>query len=290
MPPQPGILAPCAPAAHFLAVRLTAPEQGAPFYEALRSLPINENVVAGLGAPLAGGAKLAVPGLRAFPVLSRPDGNVPSTQVDAWFYVRGGDSGETLHAVRALLARFPDGIEISEDVPAFKHAGGRDLSGYEDGTENPREAAAALAAFVQEGALAGSSFVAVQRWVHDLAVLDRLDGAERDAIIGRRRDTNEEIADAPESAHVKRTAQESFDPSAFMLRRSMPYGGTREHGLYFVAFGADLDRFERMLRRMVGEDDGVTDALFRFSRPVSGGYYWCPPVGDGFLLLPELPA
>ena len=31
-----------------------------------------------------------------------------------------------------------------------------------------------------------------------------------------------EIDEAPESAHVKRTAQESFDPEAFILRASMP--------------------------------------------------------------------
>ena len=288
MPPQPGILAPCAAAAHFLAVRLTAPDQGLPFYEALRALSIDDRIVVGLGQPLVSGAEIPVPGLRAFPVLVRPDSNVPSTQVDAWFYLRGDDPGQTMLAARDLIAKFPSGIEISEDVAAFKYGAGRDLSGYEDGTENPQEGAAEAAAFVPDGEFSGSSFVAAQRWVHDLSVLQRLDPSERDAIVGRNRDTNEELPDAPASAHVKRTAQESFDPAAFMLRRSMPYGGTKEHGLYFVAFGADLDRFERMMRRMVGEDDGVTDALFRFSRPVSGGYYWCPAVVDGKLALPAI--
>ena len=32
------------------------------------------------------------------------------------------------------------------------------------------------------------------------------------------------------------------------------------------------------MRRMAGLDDGIADALFTFSRPVTGGYYWCPPV------------
>ena len=68
-----------------------------------------------------------------------------------------------------------------------------------------------------------------------------------------------------------------------MVRRSMPWGGTVDNGLYFVAYGASLDRFERVLRRMVGEDDGVVDGLFRFTRPVSGGYYWCPPLAGGRL-------
>jgi len=50
-----------------------------------------------------------------------------------------------------------------------------------------------------------------------------------------------------------------------------------------VAFGHSLDAFEAQLRRMVGLDDGITDALFRFSRPVTGSYFWCPPVRDGRL-------
>jgi putative iron-dependent peroxidase len=44
-----------------------------------------------------------------------------------------------------------------------------------------------------------------------------------------------EIADAPPSAHVKRTAQESFDPEAFVLRRSMPWTDGMRSGLNFVA-------------------------------------------------------
>jgi putative iron-dependent peroxidase len=100
----------------------------------------------------------------------------------------------------------------------------------------------------------------------------------RNDIIGRDRDSNDELADAPASAHVKRTAQESYDPPAFMLRRSMPWGDVREHGLYFVAYCATLDAFERQLRRMAGLEDGIKNALLRFSRAATGGYFWCPPI------------
>ncbi|MOA55329.1 Dyp-type peroxidase family protein [compost metagenome] len=51
----------------------------------------------------------------------------------------------------------------------------------------------------------------------------------------------------------------------------------------FLAFGHSFDAFEAQLRRMAGLDDGIVDALFRFSRPISGGYYWCPPMHDGHL-------
>jgi putative iron-dependent peroxidase len=130
--------------------------------------------------------------------------------------------------------------------------------------------------------LDGSSFVAVQQWRHDLDVFTALSAHEQDATIGRRLADNEEMDDAPASAHVKRAAQESFDPPAFMLRRSMPWSDADGEGLVFVAFGASLDPFEAVVRRMVGGEDGVADALFDFTQPLTGAYFWCPPLGgDG---------
>jgi putative iron-dependent peroxidase len=107
--------------------------------------------------------------------------------------------------------------------------------------------------------------------------------AEQDNMIGRRRSDNAELDDAPESAHVKRTAQESFTPPAFVLRRSMPWVQGLDSGLMFVAFGCTLDAFEAQLRRMAGLDDGVVDALFQMSRPITGAYFWCPPMRHGQL-------
>jgi putative iron-dependent peroxidase len=63
----------------------------------------------------------------------------------------------------------------------------------------------------------------------------------------------------------------------------MPFADPSGEGLMFVAFGKSFDAFEAQLRRMAGLEDGIPDALFRFSRPVSGAYYWCPPVRNGRL-------
>lgn len=49
----------------------------------------------------------------------------------------------------------------------------------------------------------------------------------------------------------------------------------------FVAFGVSFDAFEAQRRRMVGLDDGIDDALFRFTRPVSGASFRCPPQAAG---------
>jgi putative iron-dependent peroxidase len=179
---------------------------------------------------------------------------------------------------------------LEKVIDAFQYGPSRDLTGYEDGTENPTgEHAHAVAVIQGQGdGLDGSSFVAVQQWVHDLTRFESMSGLEQDHTIGRRKSDNEEIDDAPVSAHVKRTAQESFDPDAFVLRRSMPWADATGEGLVFVAFGESFQPFEALLRRMVGAEDGIPDALFTFTRPISGHYFWCPPMHNGKLDLRAL--
>ena len=189
-----------------------------------------------------------------------------------------GDIFANLQEVRRLLGR--DFIVV-DSMPTF-HNASHDLTGYEDGTENPKGRKAERAAIVEEGAgLAGSAFVGVQRWVHDLDYFNSLSQTRRDNAIGRRLSDNAELENAPKSAHVKRTAQENFEPNGFMVRRSMSFANDRAKGLEFIAYVAHLDTFTRQMRHMAGLDDGIADALFQFSRPVTGAYYWCPPARNG---------
>jgi putative iron-dependent peroxidase len=279
---QPAILALPPASGRFLTLALAPGADPRPALARLREVRFDAGFALGLGAPLVAALGKTVGRLRPAPAISGRGVAIPSTQGAVWFFVGGEDGGAVLLRARSLVALLGDAFAIEEDVAAFRYGEGRDLTGFEDGTENPKDDRAAEVALVAgEGrGQDGGSFVAVQRWVHDTARFERLRPEEKDLAIGRRMTTNEEIADAPASAHVKRTAQESFDPPAFMVRRSLPWGSVSEHGLYFVAYGASLDPFERSLRRMVGLEDGVLDGLFAFTRPVTGGYYWCPPV-DG---------
>jgi putative iron-dependent peroxidase len=241
--------------------------------------------VVGLSAPLVALLGGRVPGLRVFPAMGGPGTFVPSTQQALWIMLRGEDRSAIFDRSWSLTELVGSEFEAVDVRDTFVYAGGHDLTGYEDGTENPKGEAAVEAAILGEGGpgLTGSSFVAVQRWVHDLVHFHGHLPAETDAMIGRRRDTNEEIEDAPPSAHVKMSAQESYEPPAFMLRRSMSWVDDLSQGLEFIAFGRSFDAYERVMRRMAGLDGSITDGLFQFSRPVTGGYYWCPPVADGGL-------
>jgi putative iron-dependent peroxidase len=277
---QPGILEPVPALARYLVFDLE-PEAGpGPSLRRLVQSVDPRETVAGIGRSTALALGHDVPGLRDFPAGTSRGIEVPATHGALWCWLRGEDRGELVHRTRALEAMLAPAYRLKNVLDAFRHGAGRDLTGYEDGSENPTGTNAVVAAATQSGGagLDGGSFVAVQQWIHDFGRFDAMSRDEQDASIGRRRDDNEELDDAPPSAHVKRTAQESFDPEAFVLRRSMPWAEGQCAGLVFVAFGRSFDAFEAQLNRMMGYEDGVTDALFRFTRPVTGAYYWCPPV------------
>ena len=281
---QPSILAPVPPLGRALTFSL---KPGADSSSSLRTLRDTFSLdwgVVGIGEPVTRAFGRTIAGLRAFPTLSGQGVKVPSTQQALWVFLRGDDRGVLFDLSERARALVEGAFELQDVLDTFMYAGGRDLTGYVDGTENPKGEAAVDAAIVSNGdRMVGSSFVAVQRWVHDLSRFRGFTPEGRDAVMGRQLKTNEEIGDAPPSAHVKRSAQESFDPTAFMLRRSMPWAAALEQGLEFIAYGESLDRYEWVLKRMIGTEDGIVDGLFTFSRPVTGSYYWCPPVDEGRL-------
>lgn len=280
---QSGILAPVPALGRYLSFKLRAQARPGAALQALARRVDGQRVVLGLGESLVRALGRELPGLRSFAGAVGPGLDLPATPSALWCWLRGDDLGDLLHLTRELQAAAGDDFELEHAVEAFRHGSGRDLSGYEDGTENPTGDDALRTAVVsgQGAGLDGGSFVAVQQWLHDFAQLETMSPEEQDHAVGRRRSDNVELDDAPASSHVKRTAQESFTPEAFVLRRSMPWiEGTRA-GLMFVAFGRSFDAFEAQLRRMIGAEDGISDALFRFTRPISGAYHWCPPMRDG---------
>ncbi len=270
---QPGILAPVPAHARYIELLARPGCDPRPVLRALAARTVTPDLVIGLGAGLVRGLGADIPALHAFRAVSGPGCEVPSTQADLWLWFRGEDVGEIARDARKLLAGLTAAFTVSDVTNGFKYKTGLDLSGYQDGIENPEGTAAETAAVT-----AGASFVSVQKWVHDLDRFDTFSTETRDNIIGRRASDEVELPDAPVSAHVKRTAQESFTPEAFVVRRSMPWSDARGEGLQFTAFGNSFYAFETQMQRMAGLEDGILDALFRFSRPVSGSNFWCPPV------------
>lgn len=287
---QPGILLPIPSQARYLGFGIQGPDMLRHCLAELSPLCDGQQLVVGLGQALLSTLDIEIPGMRIFPAIVNKGVEIPSTPTALWCWLRGNDRGELFYLANQVEAILSPAFRLDDVVDAFRYKDSFDLSGFEDGTENPKGEEATAAALVtgQGPGLDGSSFVAVQHWLHDLDYFHSLSSHEQDDMIGRHMSNNEEFDEAPDSAHVKRAAQESFEPPAFILRRSMPWIDQTEAGLVFAAFGKSLDAYEAILRRMAGLEDGTTDALFEFSRPISGAYYWCPPMKAEHLNLSRL--
>ena len=300
---QPGILGPLPRLGRYLFFSIARTDPLRDSLSRLASLANGDAVVVAFGPECVAALEAQIPGLRPFPALQgRLDGSptdgkivVPATPTALLCWLRGEEMGELVALTRQIEKALAPALHLDRVLDGFRHrkgknGHGRDLTGYEDGSENPKGKKAETAALVQgQGAgLDGASFLAAQQWLHDFKVFEAMSNSAQDKMMGRRMSDNEELQRPPKSAHIKRTEQESFTPQAFVLRRSMPWAQGNKAGLMFVAFGRTLDAFEVQMRRMVGEEDGIVDALFQMSKPVSGAYFWCPPLYEGKLDLRAL--
>ena len=69
------------------------------------------------------------------------------------------------------------------------------------------------------------------------------------------------------------TDQERFGT---IFRRNMPYGTVTDHGTMFVGFSSEQRRLSTMLESMAGLTGGARDALTRYTRPLTGAFYFVP--------------
>jgi putative iron-dependent peroxidase len=294
---QTGILKPIPHLATYLSFTLgdTATKAAASAHvKQLLQIADGQRIVVGLSSALCKMLGIKAPKeLRAFKTPAGGKLKLPETPVDLLVWLRATpaqDRGDLLAISRKVQALLGDAFVLTEAVEAFQHLSksgknskgiNRDLTGYEDGTENPKGQKALDFGFTADG----SSFLAVQKWQHKWDNIAKMSPADQNQTIGRNKQTNAELETAPPSAHIKRTTQEDFTLSdgteGFTLRRSMPWSDGVNSGLMFAAFGKSFEAFEQQLARMVGADDGITDAVFKMSKPMTGSFFWCPPVGNG---------
>lgn len=253
--------------------------------QALNSLVMDEYIVVGFGKNLMHKLGVKVTSYREFPTLNAQV-NIPATHGDIFVFIRDQEPGKV--AIRSLKVRniLASCFDIQIQINGFRYLAkpdqnGRDLTGYEDGTENPTGNDAINAVTNEDG----SCFVVVQQWLHDLNKFNTYPQKLKDHTIGRRLSDNEELDNAPASSHVNRTDQASFESDADILRRSMPFSNQSGDGLMFLAYCENLDRFEMQMRRMAGLNDGITDALFTFSQPINSAYFYCPAIENGQLVI-----
>lgn len=286
--PQPGIFAEDSSSHHALEAclkpGLTLKEQStlmsALASEATRSdAPYRLVVAFGPNLINAAAPDIAAPKLDAFNPISGAK-EAPATNGDILVWVHGTDRSDVFDGALRLAQLLKPYAELTIDLPGFTYHDLRDLTGFIDGSANPKGDERQEVALVPDGEDgAGGAYVITMKWRHDLEAWNALPVDEQEQIIGRTKpDSVEFEGDAlADNSHVGRADVKVDGVTQKIYRRSFPYGTAGENGLYFVAFTHSPSRFEVILSRMFGvSGDGIHDRLIQFSTPQTGACWFAP--------------
>ena len=239
------------------------------------------NVVVGLRPTLARqlDATSVAAELDDFATMSANGISIPAEQHDLWVWVHGPSPDVCFDATSEVLVALQPHATLDREQSAFTYRDSRDLSGFEDGTENPplHEAASLLT----NTGFPLATVALVQIWDHDLTTVKQLDPDQYETLIGRTLNDSIEL-DPPQltdRSHISRVVIEDEDGEELeIFRRSTPFGNQEEHGLVFVGFAPDYQRMLVMLENMIGADDAIVDHVTDFSTCAGSGWYVVLPV------------
>jgi len=199
---------------------------------------------------------------------------MPATQHDAVLWLSGSAYDVVFEVARMVIAELRELAAIAGETSSWPYRHDRDLTGFIDGTENPTLVDAPELILIPEGGPgAGGTILLLQKWTHDVAAWEGLPDAEQERVIGRTKLDSVELDDKAADSHVASTDQDQFGK---IFRRNMPYGTVTDHGTMFVGFSSEQRPLAAMLESMAGLAGGVRDALTRYSRPLTGAYYFVP--------------
>jgi porphyrinogen peroxidase len=218
----------------------------------------------------------APPAVQGFndPIIGADGFVMPATQHDAVLWLSGSAYDVIFEVARKSIAELRGVASVLEETSSWPYRHDRDLTGFIDGSENPTLIDAPEIVVIPEGGPgAGGTILLLQKWAHDAVAWEALEDAEQERVIGRTKPDSVELEDKPPDSHVAKTDQDRFGK---IFRRNMPYGTVTDHGTMFVGFSAEQRPLAAMLQSMAGEDGGRRDALTRYTRPVTGAYYFVP--------------
>jgi putative iron-dependent peroxidase len=204
---------------------------------------------------------------------------MPATQADAWLWVAGASYDVVFDVGREALRVLAPFATLTRELSGWSYKHSRDLTGFEDGTKNPSLMVAPGIATIPDGEPgAGGTVLLFQKWQHRVAEWESLPVERQERVMGRTKPDSIELPEdvMPDDSHVQRTTVEEGGEERKIFRRNTSYGTVTDFGTVFVGFSADQQRMNRMLERMAGVEDGMRDALTRYSTPLTGAWYFVP--------------
>ncbi len=222
--------------------------------------------------------------LHSFVELEGSRHRAPSTPGDLLFHIRAESMDSCFELGGRILDVMAGAVTVVDEVHGFRFYEQRDLLGFVDGTENPDGPEAVVAAQIgaEDPEFAGASYVHVQKYIHDMTAWNALSVPEQERVIGRTKLEDIEFDDAikPPNSHLALNVITDDDGNELQIvRANMPFGtlGDGASGTYYIAYAADPDVTERMLRNMfIGDPPGNTDRILDFSTAVTGTMFFVP--------------
>jgi putative iron-dependent peroxidase len=223
--------------------------------------------------------------LHPFPEIAGGKHRAVSTPGDLFFHIRAIQMDLCFELAGQIMNRLRGKAKVVDEVHGFKYFDERDLLGFVDGTENPSGEAAYDAVTVggADPAFAGGSYVAVQKYLHDMGAWNALPIEAQERAVGRTKLDDIELPDdvKPSNSHVALNVITDSDGNELkILRDNMPFGtvGSAEFGTYYIAYAATPRITERMLTNMfIGDPPGNYDRILDFSSAVTGSLFFAPP-------------
>ena len=213
---------------------------------------------------------------------------MPATQHDAVLWLSGSAYDVIFEVARTAIAELRGLASAVEETSSWPYRHDRDLTGFIDGTENPNLIDAPELVLIPEGSPgAGGTILLLQKWAHDAPAWEALADAEQELVIGRRKSDSVELEDKPADSHVAATDQDRFGK---IFRRNMPYGTVSDHGTMFVGFSSEQRPLAAMLESMAGLGGDAPDALTRYTKPLTGSYYFVPSTDSLRRVSPDVEA
>jgi putative iron-dependent peroxidase len=224
--------------------------------------------------------------LHPFMEVRGPRHTAPATPGDLLFHIRAETLDFCFELATRLAEVMAEAITIVDEVHGFRFFDNRDLLGFVDGTENPDGPLAVSATRIgdEDPPFAGSCYVHVQKYLHDMTGWNSLSVDEQQQAMGRTKLDNIELneAEQPANSHVALNVIEDADGNELkIVRHNMPFGdiGRGEYGTYYIGYSRTPSVTERMLRNMfLGDPPGNTDRILNFSTAVTGGLFFSPTV------------
>jgi putative iron-dependent peroxidase len=215
------------------------------------------------------------------PVQGAP-GIVPSTGGDLFLHIKSDRHDVNWDLAHKFKDTLPPETVVMDETEGFTYKDNRDLTGFIDGTANPKghdpRAEAALIDPSDDAAFAGGSYVLVQKYIHNLKSWNTLSDRDQEQAVGRRKSDSEELPVKPPTSHIARAELVEGGKERPIVRHSMPWGkATGDSGLLFCAYAKDPGIFEKQLERLYGvSGDGVADRMMSFTKAVSSAIFFAP--------------